>query len=228
MGKVVSIYGGRDPRELPMYSIGDAAVYLGVPRSTLSTWLRGQRVRGRMLMYPLIKSGRATELLTFNNLAEAYVLASLTRRFDVPMRRVRNALKYVGGERPLLTTPFSTDGVSVFVEQFGKLIDAARGGQAAIREVVESSLERVDLDERKLPVRLYPWRLAPDEPRIIALDPRRSFGRPTVVGSAVQSETIIDRYRAGESIGHLASEYALDREVIEGVVRWGLDAEKAA
>lgn len=228
MGKVASLYAGRDPRELPMYSIGDAAVYLGVPRSTFSTWVRGQRVHGRTVMHPLIKPDRATGLLSFNNLAEAYVLASLTRRFEVPMRRVRRALKYVGGERPLLTTPFRTDGVGVFVEELGKLIDAARGGQAAIRETVESNLKRVDLDDRKLPVRLYPWRLEPTEPRIIALDPRRSFGRPTVVGSAVQSETIIDRYRAGESIALLARDYRLDRDVIEGVVRWGLDADKAA
>ncbi|KAB2902886.1 MAG: DUF433 domain-containing protein [Kofleriaceae bacterium] len=228
MGKVVSLYSGRDPRDVPMYGIGDASVYLGVPRSTLATWIRGQRVRGRTLMKPLIKADRATGLLSFNNLAEAYVLASLTRRFDVPLRRVRNALEYVGGERPLLTTPFRTDGVGVFVEELGKLIDAARGGQAAIRETVESNLRRVDLDERELPLRLYPWRLDPSEPRIIALDPRRSFGRPTVVGSAVQSETIIDRYRGGESIGYLSSEYGLDRDVIEGVLRWGLDAEKAA
>jgi hypothetical protein len=44
MGKVVSLYRGKDPRELPMYGIADAAVYLGVPRSTLATWVRGQRV----------------------------------------------------------------------------------------------------------------------------------------------------------------------------------------
>lgn len=87
MGKVVSLYGGKDPRELPTYGIGEAAVYLGVPRSTRPTWVRGQRVRGRMRM--------------------------------------------------------------------------------------------------RLPLRLYPWRREPVEPRIIALDPRRSFGRPTVVGSAV-------------------------------------------
>jgi len=228
MGKVVSLYGGRDPRELPMYSIGDASVYLGVPRSTLSTWVRGKRVHGRTVMHALIKADRASGLLSFNNLAEAYVLASLTRRFELPLQRVRSALRFVGGERPLLTTPFQTDGVGIFVEHIGKLIDAARGGQAAIREVVESNVERVELDERRLPLRLYPWRLEPTEPRIIALDPRRAFGRPTVVGSAVQSETIIDRYRAGESLGKLAAEYNLASDVIEGVLRWGLDAEKAA
>jgi uncharacterized protein (DUF433 family) len=110
----------------------------------------------------------------------------------------------------------------------GKLVDAAHGGQAAIREVVENSLERVELDDRRLPLRLYPWRREPTEPRIIALDPRRAFGKPTVVGSAVQSETIIDRHRAGESVAQLAADYNLPGDVIEGVLRWGLDAAKAA
>jgi uncharacterized protein (DUF433 family) len=228
MGKVVSLYGGREPRELPMYSIGDAAVYLGVPRSTLATWVRGLRVRGQTRMYALIKADRATGLLTFNNLTEAYVLASLTRRFELPLQRVRSALRFVGGDRPLLTTPFRTDGRGIFVEEMGKLVDVAHGGQAAIREVVESSLERVELDAQRLPLRLYPWRRDPTEPRIIALDPRRAFGRPTVVGSAVQSETIIDRHRAGESVAQLAADYHIAGDVIEGVLRWGLDAAKAA
>lgn len=91
MGKVISLYGGKDPRELPAYSVGEAAVYLGVPRSTLATWVRGQRVRGRTRMHGIIRPDRATGILTFNNLMEAYVLASLTRRFELPLQRVRQA-----------------------------------------------------------------------------------------------------------------------------------------
>lgn len=228
MGKVVSLYGGKDPRELPMYGVGEAAVYLGVPRSTLATWVMGQRVHGKTRMQRLIEIDRTTKLLSFNNLAEAYVLASLTRRFELPMQRVRNALRFVAGPRPLLTTPFHTDGRGIFVEQFGKLIDASQGGQAAIREVVESSLQRVDVDDKQLPLRLYPWRREPTEPRIIALDPRRAFGKPTVVGSSIQSETIIDRLRAGDTVAQLAADYRLSADVIEGVLRWGLDVAKAA
>ena len=199
MGKVVNLYGGKDPRELPMYGIGEAAVYLGVPRSTLATWVRGQRVRGTTRMHGIIKPDRATGFLTFNNLTEAYVLASLTRRFELPLQRVRSALRFVGGDRPLLATPFRTDGRGIFIEQMGKLVDAAHGGQTAMREVVESSLERVELDDRRLPLRLYPWRRDPTEPRIIALDPHRAFGRPTVVGSAVQSEVVIDRQQVEQA-----------------------------
>lgn len=213
-----------------MYAIAEAAVYLGVPRSTLRTWVRGHDYRVQnetRTMKPVIKAD-PSGLLSFNNLAEAYVLASLTRRFDLPLQRVRTALNSIGGTRPLLTTVFRTDGRGIYVEKMGALVDAVRGDQAAMREVLESSLERVDLDQQRLPLRLYPWRREPNEARIIALDPRRAFGKPTVAGSGVQIEVIIDRLRAGESVSQLAAEYGLAGDVIEGVLRWGLDVAKAA
>jgi uncharacterized protein (DUF433 family) len=39
---------------------------------------------------------------------------------------------------------------------------------------------------------------------------------------------IIDRHRAGESVAQLAADYHIAGDVIEGVLRWGLDAAKAA
>ena len=49
MGEVIDIYGGRDPREVPLYSVREAAGYLSIPTSTLRSWVRGQRytVRGK-------------------------------------------------------------------------------------------------------------------------------------------------------------------------------------
>jgi uncharacterized protein (DUF433 family) len=73
-----------------------------------------------------------------------------------------------------------------------------------------------------------PWRRQVDEPKIIAIDPRRAFGQPTVAGSSVKIEIIIDRIRAGESVSALSADYNLSRDIIEGVLRWGLDAAKAA
>lgn len=228
MGKVVSLYNGRDPRDLPMYNVGESAAFLGIPRSTLGTWIHGQRVRGRLKMERLLTADEETGLLTFNNLTEAYVLASLTRKFSLPMQRVRAALLSIGGARPLLTTVFRTDRRGIYVEKMGALVDASRGDQAAMREVVEDSLERVELDSKRLPSRLYPWRLAPDEPKVIALDPRRSFGKPTVVGTGVQMDVIVDRHQAGDSVKQLAADYGLTGEVVEDVLRWGHDVAKAA
>ena len=39
--KMIDLYGGRDPRELPAYGIPEAAHYLHIPVATLRTWVRG-------------------------------------------------------------------------------------------------------------------------------------------------------------------------------------------
>ncbi|MDJ1175278.1 hypothetical protein [Roseofilum capinflatum] len=35
----IDIYGGKDPRNIPNYSIGDAARYLKIPSSTIRSWV---------------------------------------------------------------------------------------------------------------------------------------------------------------------------------------------
>src|SRR5262245_6636612 len=143
MGTMIDIHGGRDPRELPLYSVAEAAGYLSIPVSTLRSWVKGQRytVHGKPRMFkPLLKPHRGG-LLAFNNFFAAYVLASLTRHFALPMSRVRLGLQWLGGNRPLLTQLFQTDGVGLFVERSGKLVDAIKGGQLAMREVLEGSLQ---------------------------------------------------------------------------------------
>jgi hypothetical protein len=42
MADVIDIHGGRDPRELPLYSVAEAAGYLSIPASTLRSWVKGQ------------------------------------------------------------------------------------------------------------------------------------------------------------------------------------------
>jgi hypothetical protein len=36
------IYGGKNPRDIPNYSIGDAAHYLKIPAATIRSWTVGR------------------------------------------------------------------------------------------------------------------------------------------------------------------------------------------
>jgi hypothetical protein len=93
-----AIYGGRDPREAPLYTLGEAARYLHLSSATLATWVRGRRypkVAGTGFSEPLIELPPAeTTLLSFNNLVEAHVLRAIRTRHGVPMAGVRSALDY--------------------------------------------------------------------------------------------------------------------------------------
>ncbi len=230
------LYTGMDPREIPAYSVPEAANYLRIPGTTLHAWIAGQRYQtknGLNRKYrPVIRvSAEQPRLLSFWNLVEAYVLAAIRREHQVSLQKVRTALDFVrrdtGRERPLIEEEFLTDGVKLFVERYGELVEASETGQLAIRALLEASLRRIDRDPKGLAERLFPWSREPQEPRSVEIDPRRAFGRLVIVGTGISTAVIADRIRAGESIQHLAEDYRLDAAQIEAAIRWELGASAA-
>jgi uncharacterized protein (DUF433 family) len=217
----VDLYQGRDPRDVPTYGIREAASYMRLPPTTLREW-----VTGPARVIPLA-SGRPP-LLSFWNLVEAYVLASLRRGHQVPLQRVRKALRFVEREldtvRPLIEQEFLTDGLDLFVEYYGKLINASRAGQTEIRSLLEASLERVERDPKGLAERLFPWTREPGEPREVEIDPRRGFGKLVIAGTGIPTAIIADRLRAGDTLAHLARDYHLKLEQVGAALRWELGA----
>lgn len=233
------IYGGRDPRDVPSYTVGDAARFLCVPTSTLRDWVSGQeyvtRKHGPKRSRPLVGlASTSPPLLSFWNLAEAYVLAGIRRHHGVSLQSVRRALDYVvrklGHKRPLIEQDFLTNGVDLFVEKLeqmaGKdrgvraLINASRHGQLAARDLLQATLKRVDRDPRGLISRIYPWTPRIEEPRHVEIDPRRSFGRPVVAGTAIPTEALAERFRAGDSVEELARDFRMQPTVVESALRW--------
>jgi len=148
----------------------------------------------------------------------------------VSLQRVRKAVSYVkmelGVDRPLIHAKFKSDGVSLFVERWGKLVNASSDGQLAMRAALASTLRRVDWDREGLAVRLFPLvRSGADEqPGSIVIDPSYGFGRPTLAGKGIRVDIIVERYRAGESIAELASDYRVASELIDDAVRCELRA----
>jgi len=215
----IDLYRGRDPRDVPTYGIREAASYMRLPPTTLREW-----VTGAARVIPL--AGSRPPLLSFWNLVEAYVLAALRRRHRVPLQRVRKALHFVerelDTERPLIEQEFLTNGLDLFVEYYGKLVNASRAGQTEIRSLLEASLERVERDPKGLAERLFPWTREPGEPREVEIDPRRAFGKLVVAGTGIPTAVIADRLRAGDTLAHLAKDYDLKLDQVGAALRWEL------
>jgi uncharacterized protein (DUF433 family) len=216
-----------DPREVAAYTVAEAATLVRVPVSTLKTWIRSDGNAGGLLVLP---RGRP-RLLAFSHLVEAFVLAAVRRGHGVALQRVRRAIQYVQRDlsiqRPLIHAKFKTDGVDLFVEQWGKLVNASKDGQLAMRGSLESSLRRVDWDRRGLAVRLFPIVRAGEsvhQPKTIVIDPERGFGQPTLAGTGIRVDVIVGRYRAGESAAALARDYRVEVELIDDAVRCELRA----
>lgn len=136
---------------------------------------------------------------------------------------MRGALAYAERtlkiERLLLRKELRTDAGKVFLDRYGQLIELSASGQLAMRKVFEEHLKRVEWDEWKFPVRLYPF-VSGDTPaiRTIAIDPKIAFGRPVVARTGISTSAIAGRIDAKEPAAEVAADYDLTVEEVEQAV----------
>jgi uncharacterized protein (DUF433 family) len=226
--------GADDPRLLPAYSVAEAAHYLRMPEETLRSWVvgrlypvSGQSKRSRPLVH---LDDPQRRYLSFINLVEAHVLAAIRRRHGVKLPKVRAALDYVRKqfqvERPLIDQAFQTNGLDLFVERYGDMINASREGQQAMKEILSVYLQRIERDTRGLPIKLYPFTRDTDsataprrDPRVVVMSPTVSFGRPVVAGTGIPVAALYERYKAGDSVADLARDFRLETGAVEEAIR---------
>jgi uncharacterized protein (DUF433 family) len=227
----------KDIREIPSYTPSEVAYYLRVPKNTVMHWLIGypyQTNSGPAYSKPLIKIAcKEPYLLSFFNLVEVHVLSALRRTHKIPMDRVRKALDYLGkfysSPHPLVDNWFQTDGIHIFTSKVGKLECISQPGQLAMRELLERYLHRIDWDEKKLALRLYPYttKTPTDEIRLIVIDPAICFGRPVIKGSGIPTSIIAERWEAGESPEDLVNDYGRTAQEIQEALRCELRSSAA-
>ncbi|MFN0284038.1 MAG: helix-turn-helix domain-containing protein [Kineosporiaceae bacterium] len=149
----------------PLYSVAEAARYLGVPDSTMRRWVRGSR-DGQAGQLPVIGEPVLTSVpartprgpvIPFVGLAEGLVLAAM-RHSGVPLQRIRPALTRLSEEfgvtHALAPKRLFTDGAEV-------LLDYADSTDDPAAAVVQGG--------RTIPVRRLARRATPGRP--IAADP---------------------------------------------------------
>src|SRR3954463_15202405 len=124
-----------------IFTLGEAAGYLGIPKSTLQRWARGSDGEPLITTFD-VRGHEAT--VPFIGFAEAYVLSAF-RRAGVPMQRIRPAIEAltssIGVEHALASETLYTDGAEVLVDfaanrddsEFLELV-VARTGQRQFTE----------------------------------------------------------------------------------------------
>jgi uncharacterized protein (DUF433 family) len=214
-------------RRTPAYPYIEAAHYLNLPSSTLRSWFLGQGA-----FHSVIRPDG--HVLSFLNLVEAHVLKAIRRVHGISLPKVRKALKYVGTqlkvERPLANERFQTDGVNLFVERLGQLLNVSADGQIEMHELLRRHLLRIEWDPAGVPIKLYPFTrktATADAPAPVEIDPTVAFGRPVLKGRGVPTAILADRFKAGDSLSMLASDYETSTEEIEEAIRCELSREAA-
>jgi uncharacterized protein (DUF433 family) len=222
----------------PAYPFVEAAHYLNIPLSTLRAWCLGQgnRVGGKTRAFkPVIHlDGSDRRALSFLNLVEAHVLAAIRRQHHVPLPKVRQALSFVSKrlstDRPLARAEFQTDGIDLFVEKLGSLINVTREGQTEMADVMRDHLRRIERNTQGVPVRLFLFTRQDEirnQPSPVVVDPQISFGRPVLTGRAVPTAVLADRFKAGDTLTHLAQDYDTSPQNIEEALRCELERKAA-
>jgi uncharacterized protein (DUF433 family) len=228
--QITDIYRGKDPLDLPAYSVVECAHILQVPAATMRTWALGRSYPARQerkFWKPLIDiADPDTPALSFRNMIELHVLAAMRRNHKIEMQAVRRAIAYLshqfGLPHPLADQQMLTDGTSLFIERYGKIVNISRNGQLEMRELIEVYLKRIERDPAGIPIRLFPFTRTRIEeaPKLIALDPRVQFGRPCIAGTGITTSIIAERYRAGESIEALVNDYGQTPPKIQEAIRF--------
>ena len=234
------LYDGQDPRNLPAYTLHEASRYTTVPFPTLRSWVSGRTYEtdsGSKFSKPIIvRPDNSNSLLSFINLIEVHVLSAIRRKHEVPMPKVRKALNFIAQKfsslNPLAENIFETDGIDLFIEKYGELINVSRGGQIAMREILEVYLKRIERDETGLARQLFPFTRRSsdgqqDDPKIVAINPRIAFGKPVIAGTGIPTAIIAERYKTGESISELADDYGRKFIEVEEAIRCEFELQAA-
>jgi len=255
-------YQELDFRNLPRYSITEASRYLLIPVGTLRSWIQGRSyptLEAKRYFQPLIKLPDMEEKqLSFINLVEAHVLRAIREVYEIRLDKVRTALDYVEQQFNVPHPLARTDGVDLFVNLVGYLVNVSQPSQVKMQEVLENLrdhsqsswhlrsnsqvkmpevlknlLRRIEWDESGVAIKLFPFiraieHLTKESPKTLVIDPIISFGSPVLVGTEISTAMLAQRYKAGESIDNLAEDYGFDRLQVEEAIRCELFLYKAA
>lgn len=226
MTTALDIYSNLNPRTVPNYTIAEASAALRIPRATIRSWVKGRKyttTAGQQDFARVIVPAQLDPcLLSFENLVELHVLRA-TRDKGVSLTSIRSAVWWLQerwkSEHPLAREDMQTDGVSIFVDYLGRLVNVSQNGQLAIRKALEQHLSRVDRDRDGLPVRLYPFSGVDSRARPFTIDPMVKFGRLCLAGTGIPVEDLVSRHDAGETVASLARDFELPTNEIRTALR---------
>lgn len=220
--------------DVPLYTVEEAASFLGVPRSTFITWAHGnvrhplgqREVRAAPLITALPAPARLPRI-PFVGLAEGMVAAAF-RKSGVSMQHIRRSLQVLqqelGVEHALASGRLYTDGSAILYDYATKhgdeeILTVVLTGQRVFSDVIRDYLQRITYAQDNWAERMV---LPITRRHVVEVDPRRAFGQPVFVRGGARMEDALDRFRAGEPLASVARDFDLDHQDVEDVIRAAL------
>lgn len=212
---------GQDLRDYPTYTIPEAAIFLGMSRRTLQSWVADDpiwKVSGSRFVVPL---------LSFRDVAQAYYIHIVRKHFGLTMSQTREVLRLVSKESraqyPLLGNNVVLFFKHIFLikpargKQPRRNVDLTQNRQLGISEVIDLFATRIQRDAKGDSTRLFPWRhWTPGQTaRPVEIDPEVMSGRLVVTGTRIPVQVVWNRWLANESLSRLANDYDIEESRLD-------------
>ncbi|HLC03221.1 MAG TPA: hypothetical protein VJK02_09305 [Anaerolineales bacterium] len=195
--------------DTPTYTIAEASRIVGLTSNRVKRWLEGYTFHyttksgsflHRSSKGPVVDRGsaRGTTYASFLNLIDLlYVKQFLDE--GLSLQKLRLALEEAKeriGAFHFANQTFFTDGRNIhlqFGDDGGPIMALLTGGQYSIAPIIAQLATRIEFDE----VTGYAERYYPlGKKGLVVIDPKFSFGRPTLVGRrGITTANVIDLYR---------------------------------
>jgi uncharacterized protein (DUF433 family) len=209
-----------DPRvSVGLYTTSEAARYLGLPVSTLHTWISPGEKR-EPLVTSLPRRGYEAAI-PFIGFAEAFVLHA-ARRAGVPRNRIRPGVEAVkaelGLQHALASRLLYTDRAELLIRRAAEDedLEVARTRQRQLTKTVMDQLQLITYAGDGYVARLQLPSYGPAE---VIVDPAVGFGYPVVKGAGARVKDVLDRFWAGEGLRTIADDFDLSEDAVEAIVR---------
>jgi uncharacterized protein (DUF433 family) len=219
----------QDARNLPTYTIPEAASMLAINQWTLSDWYAEPRP-------VLVASGTYLDkghikLLSFRDLEEAYKVHLLRNVHGKSMQYLQSALvdarKITRSDHPLLDYEiivFKHLGLDMPPQgkQPRKMIPLGSSTQMSlyIPDVVETWGKRIVPDSKGKGQQIFPWKEASTDEvsRPVSINANVLSGRLVVTGTRIPVQVLMGYYESGRSIEKIAELYKLDVDTVRKAI----------
>ena len=216
-----------------IYTIPDAAHILKVPLVKLRRWLKTEAEAEEVICqestrYGLSKTGingegteRHINFLSLIELSTIYRLRDSGIGF-VEIRAVRSELS----KKYKTEYPFALKGLLADGRKIAKELDKPNDylllnaqGQRGFKPILKDFFTRIDFEETsQLAGCYYPC----GKEASIVVDPRISFGRPTIKGTAIAVETLKALSKGGEPPNQIAEQYEIKESDVEQALEFAI------
>jgi uncharacterized protein (DUF433 family) len=220
--------------DIQMYDTAIVGRLVGLSRGRVCRWLRGYNYTYSVFSSSELRSGHKDALVKRSRDEES-IFASFLDLIDllfvkkfleygVSLQRIRKALNeaetLIGGHH-FAQRNFFTDGKNIYLQvkdNADALLELLSGGQWVIAPIIKQLAHQIEFDHPTgYAKKWYP--LGPNG--LIVLDPRITFGKPSIVNRGTATANIYDLYIGeDENVENVCSWMNLNTQEVDAAVKF--------